>query len=110
MSFTIEPGIYVAPDRPTIKLPLLEYEQEEWTERRMVLGTDAAKELEEAERAAAGFEEFTLPVAFLGIGIRIEDDVLLTEAGPENLTGSLPTDPDEVEALCAESATLPSLG
>ncbi len=110
MSFTIEPGIYVAPDRPTIKLPLLEYDQDEWTERRMVLGADAAKELEKAERAAAGFEEFTLPVSFLGIGIRIEDDVLLTEAGPENLTGSLPTDPDAVEALCAEGAMLPSLG
>ncbi len=76
----------------------------------MMLGASAAKELEEAERAAAGFEEFELPAQLLGIGVRIEDDILITEAGPENLTGSLPTDPDEVEALCAEVPTVPMLG
>ena len=34
-----------------------------------------------------------------GLGVRIEDDILVTEAGFENLTGSLPTHPAEVEAL-----------
>jgi Xaa-Pro aminopeptidase len=34
-----------------------------------------------------------------GIGVRIEDDVLVTPNGPENLTESLPTDPAEVEAM-----------
>jgi len=110
MSFTVEPGIYVAPNRPTIKLPLLEYDQDEWTERRMMLGAAAAKKLEVAEQEAAGFEDFELPAPFLGIGVRIEDDILITESGPENLTGSLPTDPDQVEALCAEVSTVPLLG
>lgn len=36
---------------------------------------------------------------FAGIGIRIEDDVLVTREGRENLTASLPTDPDEVAEL-----------
>ena len=59
MVFTIEPGIYVAPDD------------------------------EEA------------PEAFRGIGIRIEDDVLVTETGYENLTDSTPKTIDDIEALQA---------
>jgi Xaa-Pro aminopeptidase len=36
---------------------------------------------------------------FGGMGIRVEDDVLVTEDGHENLTASLPTAPDDVEAM-----------
>jgi len=39
------------------------------------------------------------PAGWEGIGIRIEDDLLITEGGCELLTGSLPTSPDEVELL-----------
>ncbi|TVP42172.1 MAG: M24 family metallopeptidase [Gemmatimonadales bacterium] len=35
---------------------------------------------------------------FRGLGIRIEDDILITDDGPENLTAALPTDPDALEA------------
>jgi Xaa-Pro aminopeptidase len=34
-----------------------------------------------------------------GIGIRLEDDMLVTVAGAERLTGGLPTEPDAVAAL-----------
>jgi Xaa-Pro aminopeptidase len=34
-----------------------------------------------------------------GIGVRIEDDILVTSGEPENLTGRLPRDPDVLEAI-----------
>ncbi|MBS3796133.1 Xaa-Pro aminopeptidase [Pseudoalteromonas sp. BDTF-M6] len=45
------------------------------------------------------------PVAeqYRGIGIRIEDDVLVTENGHENLTVSVPKEVAEIEALMQES-------
>jgi Xaa-Pro aminopeptidase len=39
------------------------------------------------------------PAAMRGIGIRIEDDVLITPTGHEVLTAALPTDPEGVEDL-----------
>ena len=61
MAFTVEPGLYVAPD---------------------------------AEIADARFR---------GIGIRIEDDVVITDDGHENLNADLPKRPEDVEALVRES-------
>jgi Xaa-Pro aminopeptidase len=37
-----------------------------------------------------------VPEELIGIGIRLEDDVLVTAQGPEVLTGTLPSAPDEV--------------
>jgi Xaa-Pro aminopeptidase len=36
-----------------------------------------------------------------GIGVRIEDDVVVTAGDPEVLTAAMPTDPDEIEGLMA---------
>lgn len=107
MVFTVEPGIYVAPDKGEIELTLLEYDVDEWNERRIRLGRKAAAALEKEEKEAAEKIIHQVPSEFLGIGVRIEDDILITANGMENMTLSVPKDVDEVEALCAEAPTLP---
>lgn len=43
------------------------------------------------------------PAKYRGIGIRIEDDVLVTEDGNRNLTSKVPKEADEIEALMAKN-------
>ncbi|MCG8709861.1 Xaa-Pro aminopeptidase [Brenneria sp. 4F2] len=45
-----------------------------------------------------------VPHQYRGIGIRIEDDILITENGNENLTASVVKDADAIEALMAKAA------
>lgn len=62
MVFTVEPGIYIAPDDETV--------DPRWR----------------------------------GIGVRIEDDILVTADGHENLTASIPKSIEDVEAACRNAS------
>lgn len=46
-------------------------------------------------------DDKTAPAKYRGIGIRIEDDVVVTEDGNLNLTAKVPKNPDEIEAIMA---------
>ncbi len=50
----------------------------------------------------------TVPAELRGIGVRIEDDVLVTDGAPVNLSASLPRDPDEVIAWMREVQQTPA--
>jgi Xaa-Pro aminopeptidase len=45
-----------------------------------------------------------VPAKWRGIGVRIEDDVLVTRDGIDVLTRGLPREPDEIEALVGATA------
>jgi Xaa-Pro aminopeptidase len=42
-------------------------------------------------------DDLLVPAEFRGIGIRIEDDILVTETGAENLSAALPRSANEIE-------------
>ena len=107
MVFTVEPGLYIDPERESATFHLREYSEDEQLERRLRLGVTVAKRLEDEEKAKAGKIEHPIPKEFRGIGVRIEDDLVVTATGVENLTAGTPKTIDEVERACAEAPRLP---
>ena len=107
MAFTVEPGIYVAPHKRSITLSNAPYDAGEAIDLSYEIGAAAAKEEFAKRTEESGSVDFDVPSEFLGIGIRIEDDILVTEAGHENMSAGAPVDPDEIEAVCSQVSELP---
>jgi Xaa-Pro aminopeptidase len=107
MVLTVEPGLYFDPDRDTATFHLREYSEDEMWERRYRLGLAAAKKVEEEEKAKAEKIVHPIPKEFRGIGVRIEDDILITAGGCEVLTAGTPKTVEEVERTCSETSRLP---
>jgi Xaa-Pro aminopeptidase len=55
----------------------------------------------DTSRIPEGFNK-EIPAKYLGIGVRIEDDVLVTESGARVLTHKVPKEQEEIEALMAK--------
>ncbi|MGP9528688.1 aminopeptidase P family protein [Glutamicibacter sp. AOP5-A2-18] len=47
-------------------------------------------------------EDLAIPEEFRGLGVRIEDDILVTADGAENLSAALPRNPEDVESWMAK--------
>lgn len=107
MAFTVEPGLYVARDKASVTLSHAAYDQDERLRLAFELGPAGAKAEIARRDAEAGTFEHHVPAEYLGLGVRIEDDLLVTAAGIENLSAATPVTPDAVEARCAEESALP---
>jgi len=52
--------------------------------------------------------DLSVPERYRGIGVRIEDDILVTERGSRNLSAALPRGPDEIESWMRSLWALPA--
>ncbi|MEA2024084.1 MAG: aminopeptidase P N-terminal domain-containing protein [Actinomycetota bacterium] len=107
MTFTVEPGIYIARDKTVLDLARVPFDVDAERDLAYLEGASEAKRILDERKSEADVVTHEIPERFLGIGVRIEDDLLVTSSGCENLTRGVPVDPDEIEALWAEAPTVP---
>ena len=101
MALTVEPGIYIDPSRPEVEFAMMEFDADQWLRERMLDPSASARQ--EKLREEAPKVTHPIPPELLGIGVRIEDNVLITDRGPEVLTAALAKNPEEVEELCHQA-------
>ena len=100
MVTTIEPGIYIRQNKQIVDFPILERDPIFLIERRQKIGLQEAMKLEQKEIAESKKISHEIPKNLLGIGVRIEDDIVCTEGNPLNLTSGIPREVSEIENLC----------
>ncbi len=110
MAFTVEPGVYISRDKASVTLSHASYDADERLRLSFELGAAAARAEVARREEEAGTVIFEVPSAFLGIGVRIEDDLVVTADGHENLSAAAPVDPAAIEDLCSEASSLPLYG
>jgi len=109
MTFTVEPGIYIARDKTVLELSKVPFDADAERDLAYLEGAAEAKRVLAERRSEADSVTHEVPSRFLGIGVRIEDDLLVTSSGCENLTRGVPVDPDEIETLWNETPTVPAI-
>jgi len=109
MTFTVEPGIYIARDKTDLELSKTPFDLDAERDLAYLEGGTEAKRMLDERRSEADTVTHQVPPRFLGIGVRIEDDLLVTSSGCENLTRGVPVDPDEIESLWTEVPTVPAM-
>ncbi|NND13611.1 MAG: M24 family metallopeptidase [Acidimicrobiia bacterium] len=109
MSFTVEPGVYIDPKRPEVEFTMFPYDEQAIADDIAEFGPEEAGSRREAAMADAPRVLHAVPQELLGIGVRIEDDVLMTGDGALNMTAALPRLIEDVEHLCSESSSVPAI-
>ncbi|MGH8927543.1 MAG: hypothetical protein ACRDWH_04290, partial [Acidimicrobiia bacterium] len=84
---------------------LLSHDLDDWLERTLLEGPSVRKELQRLKDEAEKVKH-SIPEVFRGIGVRIEDDILIIEDGHRNLSRLVPAAIDDVESLCTEASWL----
>jgi Xaa-Pro aminopeptidase len=109
MSLTVEPGLYVDPNRSEVEFTLHPYDEQAISDAIVELGPEEASRRRKAEMEKAKKLTHEIPEELVGLGVRIEDDILITPEGALNMTSSVPRSIEDVEAACAAPASVPNL-
>ena len=86
MVFTVEPGIYIAREKESVELHREPYDSQAALDLAYLEGAAEAKRITGERKDGAESFTYTVPVEYLGIGVRIEDDVIVTDRDCRVLT------------------------